>query len=234
VPEATQWDQSERVADCAYPGFRHRESLAAQGEVIYQDDTPVRILSLLEENRQAEAAASGAAQASPRTGMYTTGLVVQGGAHLICLYYAGRQPAGENLEALLRHRAVQRDKPLVLSDALASNAANEQGLIRCHCLAHGQRKFRELEEVFPAECAVVPHALTPVFEPEEEARKRQLRAEERLAYPQPYRGPLRGALKIWLEQQSTERRVEPNSSLGKAIAYLLGHWVTLTRFSMAS
>jgi transposase len=34
VPDATQWDQIERVADCAYPGFRQLEALAAQGEVI--------------------------------------------------------------------------------------------------------------------------------------------------------------------------------------------------------
>jgi hypothetical protein len=37
-------------------------------------------------------------------------------------------------------------------------------------------------------------------------------------------------LKAWLEQQTVERRVEPNSSLGKAIAYLRRHWETLTRF----
>ena len=43
VPDATQWDQIERVADCAYPVFKHLEKLAAQGEVIYQDDTSVRI-----------------------------------------------------------------------------------------------------------------------------------------------------------------------------------------------
>jgi hypothetical protein len=230
VSDATQWDQIERVADCAYPVFRHLESLAAQGEVIYQDDTPVRILSLIEENRQAEAAASGAAQATPRTGMYTTGLVVQVGAHTICLYYAGRQHAGENLAALLCHREAQRDKPLVMSDALASNAADEHALIRCHCLAHGQRKFRELEEVFPEECDVVTHALKQVFEHEEEARKRQLRAEDRLVYHQTYSGPIMGALKAWLEHQVEGRAVEPNGSLGKAIAYLLNHWATLTRF----
>jgi len=37
-------------------------------------------------------------------------------------------------------------------------------------------------------------------------------------------------LKQWLETQAADRLVEPNSSLGKAIAYLLGHWETLTRF----
>src|SRR5262245_22759655 len=148
VPDATQWDQIERVADCAYPVFRQLEALAAQGEVIYQDDTPVRILSLIEENRQAEAKARDVSPSPPRTGMYTTGLVVQVGEHTICLYYAGRQHAGENLGALLHHREAQRDKPLVMSDALASNAGDEQALIRCHCLAHGARECRELAESF--------------------------------------------------------------------------------------
>jgi hypothetical protein len=230
VPDATQWDQIERAADCAYPVFRQLETLAAQGEVIYQDDTPVRILSLIEENRRAEVQMRDSSLSSSRTGMYTTGLVVQVGTHRICLYYAGRQHAGENLAALLTRREAQRDKPLVMSDALASNAADEQALIRCHCLAHGQRKFRELEEVFPAESAVVTHVLKQVFEHEHEVQVRELSAAERLAYHQTYSGPLMAALKEWLEQQGVERLVEPNSSLGKAIGYLLGHWETLTRF----
>jgi transposase len=37
-------------------------------------------------------------------------------------------------------------------------------------------------------------------------------------------------LQRWLEQQTIERLVEPNSSLGKAISYLLDHWESLTRF----
>ena len=36
-------------------------------------------------------------------------------------------------------------------------------------------------------------------------------------------------LQKWLAQQTEERLVEPNSSLGKAIGDLLGHWPTLTR-----
>jgi hypothetical protein len=55
VSDATQWDQIERVADCVYPVFEQLQTLAAQGEVIYQDDTHVRILSLIGENRQAQA-----------------------------------------------------------------------------------------------------------------------------------------------------------------------------------
>jgi transposase len=227
VSDATQWDQIERVADCAYPVFEHLKALAAQGEVIYQDDTHVRILSLIAENRRTQADDTSEA----RTGMYTTALVAQQGTQTICLYFAGRAHAGENLEALLTHREAGRGKPLVMSDALAhNNTADEGALIRCHCLAHGRRKFTELEEVFPAECALVLEALKQVFDHEAEARVQHMNAQVRLQYHQQYSGPIMEALKDWLDAQFEERTVEPNSSLGKALQYLLTHWHTLTRF----
>jgi hypothetical protein len=230
VPDATQWDQAEVVGDCAHPIFKSLERLAAQGEVIFQDDTPGRILTLIEENQEAVAQAKATGAAPSRTGMYTTALIVQVGERRICLYYTGRQHAGENLEALLAKREPQRGKPLVMSDALSSNNAAEAHVIRCHCLAHGRRKFSDLDEVFPAESAVVVEALKSVYEHDEEARAEQLSAPERLAYHQTYSGPILTTLQTWLEQQTAERLVEPNSSLGKAIGYLLGHWETLTRF----
>jgi transposase len=230
MPDATQWDQVELVGDCAYPIFKYLERMAAQGEVIYQDDTPGRILTLMEENRVAAAQAKATGDAPVRTGMQTTALIVQVGERRICLYYTGRRHVGENLEALLTKREPQRGKPLVMSDALSSNNAEEDGLIRCHCLAHGRRKFSELDEVFPAESAVVVDALKLVFDHDEVARREQLSALERLAYHQRKSAPIMTALQTWVEQQSTDRLVEPNSSLGKAIAYLLGHWETLTRF----
>jgi hypothetical protein len=232
VPDATQWDQIERVADCGYVVFAHLERLAAQGELIYQDDTRVRILSLIEANQQAHAHAEamGLSRSEDRTGMYTTALVVKVGERTICLYYCGRAHAGENLAALLTKREADRGKPLVMSDALTSNDADETTLIRCHCLAHGRRKFSELEDVFPQECTVVLESLKQVFDHDDEARVKQMSAPERLAYHQAYSGPIMEALKRWLRQQCDGRLVEPNSSLGKAIAYLRGHWETLTRF----
>jgi hypothetical protein len=192
----------------------------------------VRILSLIEENQQAHAHAEamGVSQSSDRTGMYTTALVVQAGERTICLYYCGRAHAGENLEALLTKREADRGTPLVMSDALTSNAADEATLIRCHCLAHGRRKFSELEDVFPQECQVVIEALKQVFDHDEHARNEQLSPEARLAYHQDYSRPIMNALRKWLDKQMADRLVEPNSSLGKAMAYMQDHWETLTRF----
>jgi len=212
--------------------FEVLERLAAQGELIYQDDTSVRILTLLAKNRalHAHAASLGRTRAPERTGMYTTALVVKVGERMIYLYYSGRAHAGENLEALLTQREATQEKPLVMSDALHSNDADETTLIRCHCLAHGRRKFSELEDVFPGECQVVLESLKQVFDHDEEARVTQMSAAERLAYHQAASGPIMEGLKRWLLQQDDERLVEPNSSLGKAIAYLVSHWETLTRF----
>ena len=232
VADATQWDQIEQVGDCSYRVFAYLERLAAQGELIYQDDTAVRILSLLEENRQIRAAAEALGRSRPteRTGMFTTALVVQVGERTICLYYSGRSHAGENLKALLEQRQASLDKPLVMSDALSRNEADEDGLIRCHCLAHGRRQFSDLEDVFPTECQVVIEALKQVFDHEDEARDQQLSPTDRLTYHQAYSQPIMDELKHWLQKRFDDRLVEPNSSLGKAIAYMQAHWETLTRF----
>jgi len=232
VPDATQWDQIELVADCGYRVFEVLERLAAQGELIHQDDTSVRILALMDENLtiRAQAEARGLSRPTERTGMFTTALVVKVGERTICLYYSGRSHAGENLKALLEQRQAGLDKPLVMSDALSRNEADEDGLIRCHCLAHGRRQFSDLADVFPTECQIVLEALKQVFDHDDEARDQQLSPAQRLAYHQSSSQPIMDELQRWLQKQIDERLVEPNSSLGKAMAYMQTHWARLTRF----
>ena len=233
IPDATQWDQIEMVGDCAYKVFEQMEREAAQGELIFQDDTAVRIVSLMQENRALfdQAKAQGLATPKERTGMHTTALAVQVGEHTAILYYSSRRHAGENLQELLDKREAGLAKPLAMSDALSSNeVADESMLIRCHCLAHGRRKFSDLEAVFPHECQVVLEVIRQVFDHDEQAREDALSPEARLAYHQAQSQPLMDALKGWLDTQIDDHLVEPNSALGKAIGYLQTHWQTLTRF----
>jgi len=37
-------------------------------------------------------------------------------------------------------------------------------------------------------------------------------------------------LKLWMQDQLDQKKVEPNSGLGQAIHYMLKRWTTLTRF----
>src|SRR6266446_1788852 len=202
IPDATQWDQIEKVGDCCYVVFELLETLAAQGF----------------------------SRPKERTGMFTTALVVKRGERLICLYYSGRAHAGENLAALLEKREADQKPPLVMSDALARNEVEEGLVIRCHCLAHGRRQFSDIEEVFPSACRVVIDALKQVFDHDDEARDQHMSPPARLVYHQAYSQPLMDDLKAWLDLQCEDRLVEPNSSLGQAMAYMQTHWETLTRF----
>jgi len=61
-------------------------------------------------------------------------------------------------------------------------------------------------------------------------KEQGLSADQRLPFHQAHSGPVVARLKEWLQTQSQERKVEPNSSLGKAIAYMLKHWEPLTLF----
>lgn len=87
VPEATQGGQSERGADCGSGVCAHLARLAAQGELLSQDDTRVRSLSLSDANQQAHAHAEalGWSRSEDRTGMYTTACVVKVGERTRCL-----------------------------------------------------------------------------------------------------------------------------------------------------
>ena len=82
----------------------------------------------------------------------------------------------------------------------------------------------------PQACQVVLRVLSQVFDHDEQARQAQLSPQGHLAYHQAQSQPLMDALKTWLDRQLAERLVEPNSSLGKAMAYMQEHWETLTRF----
>jgi hypothetical protein len=57
-----------------------------------------------------------------------------------------------------------------------------------------------------------------------------LSAEERVRFHQEHSRPVMEALHAWMKAQFTEKRVEPNSGLGSAIAYCLKHWDRLTLF----
>ena len=195
VPDATQWDQVERVADSAYMVFEYLVNLAAQGHLIYQDDTPTRILSLIQENKELEAVVSPAKGSNLRTGMHSTALVVESDGHTICLYFSGRAHAGENLKEVLTKRKAGLDPPLVMSDALGHNEVEGIEVVRCHCMAHGRRQFTEIEAAFPEACEEVVAALKQVFDHEEKTQKDQMNDEERLAYHQAYSAPILETLK---------------------------------------
>jgi len=222
LADATQFELVEHVADCLYPVFRLLVILAAQGGVLHNDDTPVKILSLIKENEQDPHRA--------RRGMYTTGIVSLLGDLRIILFFSGRQHAGENLDDVLAHRAEELGQAIQMSDALAASKTKRFETIWCNCLAHAFRKFEEIEDYWPASCQFVLKSIGDVYETDRIAKAVEMNSLERLKLHQCFSSPVMETLQSWLDQQIDEHLVEPNSSLGGAITYMRNHWSELTRF----
>lgn len=228
LPHPTQWQLVESLADDIYPVYYEMERLAAQGKIISHDDTIVRILSVMEENKgKAERGEKG------RTGTYTTGIASQVEDYIIYLFMSGRRHSGENMAKLLEKRFPGLAPVIRMADALSANTSNmpvEFISILCKCLLHGRRKFYEVYDCFPGECRVVIDGLAIIYHYDAITKQEKMDPEERLAYHQLHSAPVMSSLKEWFTQKLEGNEVEPNSSLGKAMKYMLKHWEGLTRF----
>jgi len=227
LPAATQWEVVQRAAGLLVPAYEELVRQAAQGEVLHNDDTAMKILDFTDAAR---AEAVPGAEAQERTGVFTSGIVSLGGGQRIALFMTGPKHAGENLAAVLAHRAADRSPPIQMCDALSRNTAGEFEAIVAHCLAHARRRYVEVAASFPDECRYVLETLREVYRTDARARAEGLPPEERLRLHQEESRPRMEQLEKWLREQIDQNQVEPNSGLGEAIGYMRKHWERLTLF----
>jgi transposase len=235
LPASTQWSIVRDAAAVMAPAHEELIRQAAQGQVVHNDDTGVKILEFMGKRARATAPAQDATgppapSGTQRRGMFTSGIVSTNQDRRIALFFSGRRHAGENLAQVLQRRAEELGPPIQMCDALARNLPAGFKTLLANCLAHGRRQFVEVAERFPQACRHVLEELAEVYKHDDLARQQKLSPEDRLAYHQAHSGPIMERLQEWLAGQFEERLVEPNSSLGEAISYLLNHWEPLTLF----
>jgi transposase len=233
LPASTQWDIVHVVAANLAPAFAELIRQAAQGEVLHNDDTTVKILELMGERGRQEAllsAAGDVSNADQRSGLYTSGVVALRDGHRVALFFSGRRHAGENLAQVLKHRTEQLPPPIQMCDALSRNLPGELRTILAHCLAHARRQFVDVYDRFPEPCRHLLETLAVVYRNDAVAQERQLSPEARLRFHQEASRPTMQQRHDWLTRQLGEKLTEPNSPLGRAIGYMLRHWDKLTLF----
>lgn len=146
LPASTQWDLVSGGVEQLQPVRNALIHAAAQGEVLYNDDTTITILERMAETaRQAalddEASDRSAASEAtneksankPRTGTFTSGVVAARDERRIALFFSGHQHAGENLRDVLSRRAAELPPPIQMSDALSRNRPGELQTIVSNC-----------------------------------------------------------------------------------------------------
>jgi hypothetical protein len=123
---------------------------AAQGAVVHNDDTSMRVLRLKRD------------PSDERTGVFTSGIVSSGQGWKITLYFTGSRHAGENIADVLKQRRAELPRPIQMCDALSRNVPRLPTgveILLANCLAHGRRQFVEVAENFPNECRYVLETL---------------------------------------------------------------------------
>ncbi|HEX4129870.1 MAG TPA: transposase [Pirellulales bacterium] len=239
LPASTQWDIVHAVAADLAPAFAELIRQAAQGDVLHNDDTTIKILELMGRRTQPTVPTGGAddpedqkkANSShSRSGLYTSGVIALGNGRRVALFFSGRRHAGENLAEVLKLRAAELPPPIQMCDALSRNLPGELETIVAHCLAHARRQFVDVYDRFPEPCGYLLESLAEVYRNDALARQRQLSPEARLRLHQQSSAATMEQLHDWLARQLSERLIEPNSALGSAVRYMQRHWDKLTLF----
>lgn len=221
LSESTIFGRCAAVAEVLLPIYKQMEREAANAKVLYGDDTWLRILELMKENQT-----KGKGE---RVGIQTTGIVAERTDGVkIALYFNGRRHLGENAEKLISQRSPELDPIIRMSDGLAANWSGDEERIECCCLTHARRKFFEIRKFYPQACGYVLDQIGKIYQNDEATE--EMSDQERLAYHQKQSGPVMFELKQWMDQELKEKRVEPNSSLGKAIFYFQNNFDELGTF----
>ena len=220
VPASTQWELLDAAEESAAPVFETLIRLGAQGEILHNDDTTMKILSEIQKQDPQ----------STRKGIFTSGIVSIHEDKKIVLFLTGRQHAGENLAEVLEQRASGLPPPQQMCDGASRNIPKNFKTVLLQCMIHARRQFVDVVEAFPKECQGVIEWLAKVYHHDDLAKAMGLSPEERMAFHREQSGPIMEELKAWCEEELREKKTEPNSGLGKAIQYMLKRWKELTRF----
>lgn len=219
LPHTTQWYLNEEVAGSALPIFNALKVIAANNDLILFDDTYLKIVDEIKDNRQNPD--------KKRKGMFTTGILAKSEKYNIILYFNGIKHAGENLDELLSNRT--KTKPVILMcDALSRNIPKYKSIIVCLCLSHGFRKFEELLSFYPVPCTKIMKMISSAYKIDKQTIN--MNDLDRLEHHKKNSSPIMNELHTYLNRLIDEKLVEPNDPLGEAVNYMLKHWHELTQF----
>ena len=165
LPASTQWEIVEEAAEVIKAARDELIRQAAQGEVLHNDDTGMRVLRMARE---------------PSDRSYR------------CVHFRHRVDTRRAQDRAVLHRPPARGRksarcartphrslarPLQMCDALSRNTpklTDGAEILLANCLAHGRRQFVEVAANFPEPCRYVLETLGDVYKYDAEARAAQL------------------------------------------------------------
>ncbi|MCC7575977.1 MAG: IS66 family transposase [Methanomethylovorans sp.] len=105
----------------------------------------------------------------------------------------------------------------------------KEGITLYGCMAHSRRKFENSKDSDPRRAEYVLERMRKLYMIEREAKENNLSSDQRKELRTEQSIPVLQELERWMKEQLPE--VLPKSSIGQAIAYTLGLWPRLTRYT---
>lgn len=230
LPAGTQWDIIDAAAGKMTPVFRELVRLAAQGQLVQNDDTKIKILDLMREKEADGHDEKQDDEKEDSRSPFANCIVAETPEHVICLFLSGPKHAGEALAEVMEQRDPGLDPPTQMSDGHSRNTPKGHETVQGNCNAHARRKVVEVADSYPEQCEHVIDIYKQVYEFDAEAKKLAMKPRQRQQFHKEHSGPLMNDLHKWIKKQFKEKLVEPNSALGEALQYMLNRWDKLTLF----
>ena len=223
---STIFEQCEQLSDALNPVYRALQRAAAAAALFYLDDTTHRIL----EAKPVEKTRNGVTRL--RTGVYASAVLAiaeelreaadsPGRERRIVLFQTNVGHAGEWMDEILFHRPEGLGAPLVMSDALSSNAITTTTVRRGLCNAHARRGFVEVAASYPDEALFALETYQAIWAAERHCIVEGLDPEARLAWHRAHSAGPMAELWHWCEQQLASGAVEAKQHARRCDALLL-------------
>lgn len=125
---------------------------------------------------------------------------------------------------------LQDFKGHVQTDAYAGYnfVAERNDINHIGCMAHARRKFIEAEKNDRLRSETMVKMLAELYAVEKKAREKGMTNDERHVLREQESIPALEQIKLWLDQNIYQ--CTPDSKIGKAIKYMLGHWNKLSGY----
>jgi hypothetical protein len=226
LPVGTQYRMILQAYYAALPIYFLLIEQAAQGSLIFADDTHIKILDWL-----AGKGPINKSNGEAKKKAQTTAIVSELDEKTIVLYLTSSEQAGSKMEALLDDREKSLSPPIYMCDGLGANhPGSDVTVIQVHCLDHARRQFFDLIKVYPDQCLYVLKQLRLVYKNDADAKAKNMCSKARLEHHQKNSRPIMDELGKWFKNQIESEIVEENDALGGAIKYSLKRWTELNEF----
>lgn len=224
IAPSTIWDKYKEIhEDCAKYIVKELLTMAPEGRLLSTDDTGIKILSKMEDNKFLPE--------KQQRACHTTVMCIEHTAGKIILYVSADRYCKENWKPLLNKRQAE-EKLIIVTDASSQSYPTGEELnksISAGCLGnHGRRKFADIKENHPEECGYFLNLISEIYDNESECKNQA--PEKRLEFHQKNSKHKIEAIYSKITELFSNKIVEPNSDLGKAMQYWLNHQQRLTEF----